>query len=91
MQVAGDPEALVLRGQAGKLRLRIGERVIATHQLKDNECHDRGDWDRDRAPIKEQWPAASNDDESGNSPAPRAPSVARSRVPRTAASCMSAK
>ena len=54
MQVAGDPEALILRGHAGKLRPRFGERVIAAQQLKGDECHDRDDRDRDRDEIAER-------------------------------------
>jgi hypothetical protein len=54
VQVAGDSGAFVLCSQAGELRPRFGERVIAAQHLKEDGCHDRDDQDRDRGEIAER-------------------------------------
>ena len=51
MQVAGDPEALVLRRQGRELGARLGQRVAARQRLVDGERHQRHDRDRDRGDV----------------------------------------
>jgi hypothetical protein len=46
VQVAGDPEALVLRGQARQLGARLGVSLGIPQRPLEGECQQRGDRDR---------------------------------------------